>query len=734
MRFFSTILAVESRRYQMKTFIFLLILSISVLKVYAQAGCEAGLNHSIPPAPYTDGYMVFDGNGDFLRTNDLNGLEFPPNSTDSFTISTRFKVTKPYAQMYVLGKMRTAGWALGYHTAEYGYVSILFNNEWKRVYSLGADTNWHKYQVVYKRASQTLTAIVDDTVRFTHNNFTYSSLSDNSAFSVGNVGFFPQYGPFTVNLTAGWFKGSVASIRISANANCIVDYSFNEGGGQVVRDSSSYYYSDRTLPGTTTCGASHMMLGYMPSEDTCDPVWNAFDEPVQSGFSPLGTGMQNLYSGIYGEYYTDHFSLAMSVWNGKLINAGYFNIAGGVSANYIAAWDGQSWSPLGTGLNHEAQSVCTYNGDLYTAGYFDSAGNAPAGYIAKWNGSQWSSVGGGLDNIGTVMCTFNGDLIAGGWFTQAGGINALSIARWDGTAWHSMKIGMNGPVYALCEYNGELYAGGNFYFAGGEVSNGIAKWDGYKWYPVGAGVTGGDAAVYSLAVYNGELYAGGSFIKMDGMYVYNIAKYNGSVWSATGSGATGANCNPSQGMVSSMKVYNNELYAAGVFTKMNGTVANKIVKYNGFAWCPIEYGVDLRPRAMEVYNNELIINGDFYSASGVPSSNIVKYTPKQLITGNNNNSVTAKEFALQQNYPNPFNPATVIKYSVAGNNTSVRLAVYDITGKLVKELINKQVNQGSYEVKFNASTLASGIYIYRLEATGKDGIMFNESRKMALIK
>ncbi|MBL8016536.1 MAG: T9SS type A sorting domain-containing protein [Ignavibacteria bacterium] len=718
----------------MKTFITIILLMFAVSEAAAQAGCETGLNNAIPPAPYEDGYMVFDGTGDFLRTNDINGLEFPPNQTDSFTISARFKITKPYSVMYILGKKRTAGWAIGYHTAEYGYVSILFNNEWKRVYDLGADTNWHKYEIVYSRAQQKLTAIVDGNVTAVHNNFTYSSLSDNSAFSIGNVGFLPQYGPFSVNLTSYWFKGAIASVKVNSNALCIVDYSFNEGGGQVARDSSSYFYSDRTLPGSTTCGASHLMVGYMPSEDTCDPVWSAFDTPVESNFSPLGTGMQYMYTGPYGTYSADHFSLAMTVWNGQLINAGYFNIAGGVNANHIASWDGEAWSPLGAGLNHEAQSVCSYNGELYAAGFFDSAGTRPASYIAKWDGAEWDAVGGGIDNIGNVMTTFRGDLVVGGWFTQAGGQNALSIARWDGSAWHSMKIGMNGPVYALCEYNGELYAGGNFHFAGNEICKGIAKWDGYKWYPVGTGVAGGEAGVYTLEVYNGELYAGGSFITMNGVTVYNIAKYNGSVWSSVGSGATGANCNSSQGIVNSLRVCRGELYAAGMFTKMNGTTANKLAKYNSYTWCPVEYGVDLKPRAMVVYEDELIINGDFYGASGVQSSNIVKYTPKTVITGNNGTTETAKEFSLGQNYPNPFNPATVIKYSVAKNSTAVKLAVYDVTGKMVAELVNKQVNQGSYEVKFEASALASGIYIYRIEARDKDGVTFTESRKMALIK
>jgi hypothetical protein len=85
-------------------------------------------------------------------------------------------------------------------------------------------------------------------------------------------------------------------------------------------------------------------------------------------------------------------------------------------------------------------------------------------------------------------------------------------------------------------------------------------------------------------------------------------------------------------------------------------------------------------------------------------------------------------FALFQNYPNPFNPTTVIRYEVpvAGE---VRLSVYDLLGREVAILVNKNQGQGKYDVRFDATGLASGIYLYRLVA-GK----FTQTHKMALLK
>lgn len=84
-----------------------------------------------------------------------------------------------------------------------------------------------------------------------------------------------------------------------------------------------------------------------------------------------------------------------------------------------------------------------------------------------------------------------------------------------------------------------------------------------------------------------------------------------------------------------------------------------------------------------------------------------------------------KEFSLYQNYPNPFNPTTTIKYSISLLHTPlsggigggfVTLEVYDILGNEVATLENEKKSAGNYEVKFDASNLASGIYLYKLQS------------------
>ncbi|MFA5803975.1 MAG: T9SS type A sorting domain-containing protein [Melioribacteraceae bacterium] len=86
------------------------------------------------------------------------------------------------------------------------------------------------------------------------------------------------------------------------------------------------------------------------------------------------------------------------------------------------------------------------------------------------------------------------------------------------------------------------------------------------------------------------------------------------------------------------------------------------------------------------------------------------------------------QYSLDQNYPNPFNPATQIKYSIAKAGI-VTLKVYDILGRQVTDLVNKYQEAGKYTVDFNASRLASGVYIYRIESSS-----FTDVKKMMLIK
>jgi photosystem II stability/assembly factor-like uncharacterized protein len=99
-----------------------------------------------------------------------------------------------------------------------------------------------------------------------------------------------------------------------------------------------------------------------------------------------------------------------------------------------------------------------------------------------------------------------------------------------------------------------------------------------------------------------------------------------------------------------------------------------------------------------------------------------------------------KTYSLSQNYPNPFNPTTKIKFDIASNvkqparskageTSNVKLLVYDILGREIAILVNEQLKPGTYEISWDASQYASGIYFYKLMTDE-----FTEAKKMVLIK
>jgi hypothetical protein len=94
------------------------------------------------------------------------------------------------------------------------------------------------------------------------------------------------------------------------------------------------------------------------------------------------------------------------------------------------------------------------------------------------------------------------------------------------------------------------------------------------------------------------------------------------------------------------------------------------------------------------------------------------------------------EYTLEQNYPNPFNPSTTISFSVP-TKAFISLKVYDALGKEISTLVEEEKSTGTYQVTFNASTLPSGIYFYRLIAvnsTENSARNFSEIKKMILLK
>ncbi len=242
-----------------------------------------------------------------------------------------------------------------------------------------------------------------------------------------------------------------------------------------------------------------------------------------------------------------------------LVAGGQFTTAGAATVNRVAVWDGSAWSALGSGMSGGsfpfvyALTAWDADGDgaqgevLVAAGNFLSAGGVAASRIAAWDGVSWSALGSGVSGAVTALRVWDPDdagslparLVAGGFFGSAGGVPASRIAMWNGAVWQAVGAGADGPVWSLATWDpdgsgsapAQLVAGGFFASSGGVTVNGVMRWDGDSWWPLGTGISGADdPVVYTLAVGNAEgkdgllpapIAAGGQFDVVDGVTVGN---------------------------------------------------------------------------------------------------------------------------------------------------------------------------------------------------------------------
>jgi len=109
------------------------------------------------------------------------------------------------------------------------------------------------------------------------------------------------------------------------------------------------------------------------------------------------------------------------------------------------------------------------------------------------------------------------------------------------------------------------------------------------------------------------------------------------------------------------------------------------------------------------------VNNEMFTYSYIPTG------IEQLADG-------IETYSLSNNYPNPFNPTTKIIYQIP-ELSFITLKVYDVLGNEVVTLINKEMQTGKYEVEFDATSLSSGIYFYRIQTSS-----FRDTKKMVLLK
>lgn len=308
--------------------------------------------------------------------------------------------------------------------------------------------------------------------------------------------------------------------------------------------------------------------------------------------------------------------------------------------NGICYWDGQQFHNMEEGLYdacgfnvcHSGPLITRYLNDIYIGNVFKEIDSIYANGIAKWDGEDWSSVDESLNGDDGQGVAWGGHvyedkLYVVGSFRTAGNDTCNSVAYWDGFQWHSLGFpadlsGETPNNYNCIFYKNELYVSGNCYNnIGGNVNRDIARFNGNTWNQVGGGLKGGDSNVRDMIIYKNELYICGYFTSVAGNAGNKIMRWDGEQWKDVGGGLCGT-----FDIAEDMMVYNDKLYLIGIFDCVgNSLPTNNIAVWDGQQWCSFGNSIfNNKLTSIAVWNDEIYITGGFTEIDGQP----VKYLAK----------------------------------------------------------------------------------------------------------
>ncbi|MBI4535852.1 MAG: T9SS type A sorting domain-containing protein [Ignavibacteriae bacterium] len=414
------------------------------------------------------------------------------------------------------------------------------------------------------------------------------------------------------------------------------------------------------------------------------------------------------------------------------------------SANLSAQWE-----PCNGGVLHTAHIVCfARNGDkMFAAGTGDLIDLVM--YRSSDYGSSWSRADSGLftpdPDIVLSLVASGGVLLSscsrgifrsendGTYWTQSlaqqfrlaqhpGSVTPVAIYGFYGTkVMRSTNLGLTWdsslsvplPVAAHPYPRSALIHDSTLLVAFQSPDSGYLLWSpdlGVSWQRIDNGLPSGHFDIQSFAATDSFLFAGGRYASETMMF---RSADGGKSWSAVAGGL------PIDNAVNSVYAFGNVLFAGvGSWTRCCGVFRST---NNGASWENVSEGLPSNNPILS-----FIANGAYLFA-GTSYGGVSRRLLSQLTSVDEQKALQGS-WSLVQNFPNPFNPVTRIRYGLA-EPSFVSLRVFDVVGIEVTSLVNEKQGAGTHEVLFNASHLASGVYLYRITA-GK----FVSSGRGVLIK
>ncbi len=426
-------------------------------------------------------------------------------------------------------------------------------------------------------------------------------------------------------------------------------------------------------------------------------------------------------------------ALAFGVSGGTVYVGGAFGTVGGVTRNRIAAIDivtGQAtaWDP---NANDLVRALVVSGSTVYAGGRFSQIGGQFRSRIAALdanlntaNATAWNPVAGG-NNV-YALALSGTTLYVGGEFSSIGGasprnrIAALSttVNTNNATAWNPNA---NGIVKALLVNGTIVYVGGEFMVIGGQPRDRIAALDATVntnnatfWNPTILTGASGPGNVNALAISGTTVYAGGDFSFAGGQLRRNLVALDATV---NTNNALAWDPDPNA-PVNALMVDGPVLYAGGFFNQIGGATRGGMAALdrnvntnNAMAWDPNgTSGANAFARS-----GSTLFAGGYFGSIGETSRNYLMAIADATVGVGDAPHPTGAQLS---NHPNPFGLSTTLRFTLPRSEV-VDLTVYDLAGRAVASPVQgRRLEAGTHEFVLDARSMASGVYVSRLNVGG----------------
>jgi hypothetical protein len=430
-----------------------------------------------------------------------------------------------------------------------------------------------------------------------------------------------------------------------------------------------------------------------------------------TNWTPVNTGLTNLYVNAFTVSGTNLFSgtegngVFRSTNNGAswsatsaltdpyvyaLANSGTNLFAGADGGGvYLSTNNGTSWTQVSSGLTNTRIRALTISGTNFFTGTFGGGV-----FLSTNNGTSWTPASTGLTNTYVNAITVSGTNL---FASTEGGI---FLSTNNGTTWTAASGGLtNTYTHAIADFGTNL-------FAGTEDGVFLSTNNGTNWAQVSTGLT--NTVIWALAV--------------SGTYLFAGSNGNG-VWRRP------------LDQIIPVELISFTAFVSGNSVTLRWTTATELNNL-GFEvqrsienkdWNAIVFvggkGTTTSSQNYSCVDNSVSLGKYFYRLKQIDFDGSFSFSDVIEV-----DLSVPTDFVLEQNYPNPFNPTTTIDFLIV-KAEFVSLKVYNLLGNEVATLVNEEKSAGKYTINFNAASLSSGTYFYKIQAGS-----FIDTKKMIFLK